>query len=110
MIQDLSDLHYIGQKNQQELEAIGYDSTKLTRMKELAVQGSELMGATFIDKKTNHPALVMRNRAYTYLKQIVDEIREAGKFVFWKEPDKLELYASEYFRKHRQSNVQEIDE
>lgn len=51
MIQDLSDLHYIGQKNQQELEAIGYDITKLTRMKELAVQGSELMGVTFIDKK-----------------------------------------------------------
>ncbi|MEQ8471570.1 MAG: hypothetical protein RIC35_10305 [Marinoscillum sp.] len=37
-----------------------------------------------------------RDKAYTFLKRAVDEIREAGKYVFWKDPKRLQGYRSLY--------------
>lgn len=47
----------------------------------------------------------MRNRAYIYLKQAVDEIRDCGKYTFACNPERLKGYRSEYLRKYRKKNA-----
>ena len=42
-----------------------------------------------------------RNRAYTHLKEAVDQIRRCGKFAFASQPERLKGYASAYGRKNR---------
>ena len=41
----------------------------------------------------------MRDKAYTHLKQAVDEVRECGQYVFWRNEARLKGYSSRYFRK-----------
>ncbi|PKQ66469.1 hypothetical protein BZG01_10595 [Labilibaculum manganireducens] len=41
----------------------------------------------------------MRDRACTYLKQLVDEIRAYGKYAFWNDEEKQKRYSREYQRK-----------
>ena len=43
----------------------------------------------------------MRDKAYTHLKQAVDEVRECGHYVFWRNEARLKGYSSRYFRKAR---------
>jgi hypothetical protein len=44
----------------------------------------------------------MRDKAYTYMKQAIDEIRSTGQYVFWRDADRKKGYASTYFRKKNQ--------
>ncbi len=44
-------------------------------------------------------ARVIRDKAYTHLKEAVDEIKDAGKFIFRYEPDTLEKFSSDYLRR-----------
>lgn len=41
---------------------------------------------------------VVRDQAYTLLKQVVDEIRKYGRFVFRKDADHARSYSSKYNR------------
>jgi hypothetical protein len=61
------------------------------------------------DKANPNASKIIRDKAYTYMKALVDEIREAGKYVFRNDKNRLKGYSSEYWRKlHRkQSNNQE---
>lgn len=44
-------------------------------------------------RENDSEAMLVRDKAFTYLKQAVDQIRECGKFVFWRNPDRLKGYA-----------------
>ncbi|MCH9008526.1 hypothetical protein IIA29_11070, partial [candidate division KSB1 bacterium] len=44
---------------------------------------------------------MMRDKAYTHLKQAVDQVRECGQYVFWRNEARLKGYGSRYFRKAR---------
>ncbi|WP_180335638.1 hypothetical protein [Labilibaculum filiforme] len=52
----------------------------------------------------------MRDRAYTYLKQLVDEIRTYGKYAFWNDEEKQKRYTSEYLRNSRKTKKETIEE
>lgn len=70
LIQDLSDLSVLGKANQ------------------------PLLAAMNGERAENNSAKTIRDKAYTLLKKAVGEIREAGKYVFWKNPDRLKGYYS----------------
>ncbi|MDQ1771616.1 hypothetical protein GQR60_19570 [Labilibaculum sp. A4] len=54
------------------------------------------------------PEKLMHGRAYTYLKQLVGEIRTYGKYAFWNNEEKQKRYLSEYGRrKHTKNNETE---
>jgi len=55
-------------------------------------------------------AMIIRDKAYTYMKQAVDEIRECGKFVFWRNPDRLKGYMSDHWRKINQEKAKATEE
>lgn len=49
-----------------------------------------------VERKEDSSPKITRDKAYTYLKQVVDEIYEAGKYLFWKDDAKRKGYYSQY--------------
>lgn len=98
MVQDLNDLAALGKANAALLAPINFDATKLDLAADLSDRMGDLLGATNGERKEVSEAMVIRDKAYTYLKQAVDEIRECGKFAFWRNPDRLKGYNSDYWK------------
>ncbi|MFA8434033.1 MAG: hypothetical protein ACEPOZ_05910 [Marinifilaceae bacterium] len=99
LIQDLNDYANIGRKHPEPLQAINFDMTKLDLAADTSDRLAGLLAQVNGARETNSEAKLLRDRAYTHLKELVDEIREYGKFVFWKDAEKLEHYSSGYHRK-----------
>lgn len=111
MVQDLSDLAMLGKDNPGPLEGVHYQMEKLERAYELSDICGVLLGKVNGARVDNDkPAKEMRDRAFTHLKQAVDTIREAGRFIFWKDEERALLYGSEYFRKLRANRKKEEDQ
>jgi hypothetical protein len=111
MIQDLSELSMLGKNNPTQLEGISFDLLKLDRAAELAEQGGLLLGKVNGDRDDNDNVdKDIRDRAFTHLKEGVDTIREAGRFLFWKDEEKAGQYASAYFREIRENNKKEEEQ
>ena len=98
MVQDLNDLAELGKANLLLLKAINFKHSKLELAATQATELSILLGKANGERLSDSEAKITRDRAYTYLKQAVDEIREAGKYVFWKDDARLKGYSSKYFR------------
>ena len=96
MVQDLNDLSTLGKANSGLLTPINFDLTRLDLAADLSDRMGDLLGATNGERKEVSETMVMRNAAYTYLKQAVDEIRECGKFAFWRTPERFKGYVSNY--------------
>lgn len=104
MIQDLNDLAVLGRENQAPLEAIGFDLSKLDLAATKADEMGNLLGLANGDKADQNQSKLLRDKAYTYLKELVDEIRDAGKYLFWRNPQRYQGYISHY-RKNRRSTT-----
>jgi hypothetical protein len=87
MIQDLMDISVLGKANATELEKTKYD----LRNFDIAAQKSDALaellakanGATLDNSKAKE----IRDRAYTHLKEAMDELRETDKYAFRKGPE-----------------------
>jgi hypothetical protein len=98
MIQDLSDMAVLGTGNPEPLKAIGFDMSQL----EIAVETSSAMadllakanGARLSDNKLK----TLRDKAYTHVKQAVDEIRHHGRYAFWRNEERKKGYVSRYMQ------------
>lgn len=111
MVQDLAELALLGTENPEPLLGLQYNMEKLDRANELSDVCGVLLGKVNGAKLDNDkPAKEMRDRAFTHLKVAVDTIREAGRFVFWKDEERAKLYASDYFRQIRANNKKEEGE
>lgn len=100
MIQDLVDLSVVGKDNKALLEKTGFDEVLLDQAEKTADMMSELLAKANGAKDENNQSKILRDKAYTYLKQLVDEVRRYGKFVFRNTPDHAAKYASAYYREH----------
>ena len=99
LIQDLSDYSAFAIQYPEPLTAILYDTNKTVRAKQLSLDLVDLMNQVDgVKDSKNRPEKIMRDRAYTYLKQLVDEIRAYGKYAFWNDEEKQKRYSSEYQR------------
>ncbi len=96
MLLDLGKLGAIGVQYPDELVKIKFPTTKV----ELAIQYSDelatLYASATIGDLGSHPKKVARDVAYAELKAIMDEIRDAGKYLFWKDAERKALYTSDY--------------
>jgi len=108
MIQDLNDLSVLGKNNSEQLEAINLDLSILEQAAQTSDEMANLLGATTVERAECNAAVKLRNQSYTYLKQSVDEVRNFGQYVFWKDEDRYWGYGSDYMRKirRRQGNKQ----
>lgn len=96
MVQDLNDLATLGKANTGLLTPISFDLTRLDLAADLSDRMGDLLGATNGERKEVSETMQIRDKAYTYLKQAVDEIRECGKFAFWRTPERFKGYVSNY--------------
>lgn len=103
MVQDLNDLSVVGKANPEPLVAINFDMPLLDTAADVSDRMGDLLGATNGERKEVSEAMLIRDKAFTYLKQAVDEIRECGKFAFWRTPDRLKGYNSDYWKQQKKS-------
>jgi len=99
MIQDLSDLSVLGKSNAQELIAAKFDLRKLN----IAAQQSEAMAKLLAQSvgasQERSETKQIRDRAYAHLKEAIDEVRDAGKYVFRHNPERYKGYINRYHKK-----------
>ncbi len=92
MLLDLSRLADLGNKHLAELQAVSFDVAKLAT----AAATSESLSKALADSRNESAGesveIDIRNRAYTYCKEAVDEVLDAGKFVFHENADKCKHY------------------
>jgi len=100
-IQSLSNLAVFGQQHLEPLEASGFDPVRLQVLAEASDDLAELLAVANGERVAGRAAKCLRDKAYTYLKLAVDEIRASGRFRFWRDPTRLRGYRSEYAKRHR---------
>lgn len=98
MIQDLNDLAELGKANPDLLVPVNFDFSLLDLAADLSDRMGDLLGATNGERKKDSETMIVRDQAFTYLKQAMDEIRACGKYAFWRNPDRLKGYSSDYWR------------
>ncbi|WP_163322652.1 hypothetical protein [Draconibacterium mangrovi] len=111
MIQDLNDIAVLGRENPEPLTAISFELPQLDKAATLADTLADLLAEANGDKADPNESKIVRDKAYIHMKELVDEIREAGKYVFRKDPKRLKGYTSDYWRKqNRKKNDDEVTE
>ena len=103
MLQDLNDLSVLGKENPAPLTAIHFDMTLLDRAAQLADEKSALWAKASVDRAGYKEAKKIRDQAFSHLKEAVDEIREYGRHVFWRNETRLIGYRSEYLHKMKRN-------
>lgn len=99
LIQDLNDIAVLGRENPEPLISISFDITNLDLAATRADELADLRARANGDKGEQNESKIIRDRAFAYMKQLVDEIREAGKYVFRNDESRLKGYSSQYWRK-----------
>lgn len=102
-VQDIRDIATLGKEHPEELVAMGFDLTKLDQAFEISSQ-MELLLADVNAESPTSPQRIFRDKAYTYVKEAVDEVRAHGQFVFYNNDARRVGYASEFLRKQRRRN------
>lgn len=111
MVQDLNDLAILGKANVELLKAISFDTELLDEAAIKSDEMADLLGRTNGDRLSENETKIIRDRIYTLLKQVVDEIRDCGKYVFWRNDDRLKGYSSAYYKRlyAKKKRTEELD-
>ncbi|SHJ09499.1 hypothetical protein [Aquimarina spongiae] len=99
MIQDLMDISVLGKGNLAEFEAIKYDLSRFDVAEQKSDGLAELLAKANGTTLDNSKAKNIRDRAFTHLKEAMDEIRDTGKYAFRKDPERYKGYISRYRRR-----------
>lgn len=97
MIQDLNDLSLLGKNNMGPLSAINFSPEKLDIAANASDELANILALANGDKSLQSESKVIRDKAYTHMKELVDEIRNAGKYLFWKNEKRYKGYVSQYW-------------
>ena len=101
MLQDHSDMSVLGKENPGPLNKIGFDITDLDRAAEVADELSAVLALANGEDGDDVDAKELRDKAYTFMKIAVDEIRSTGQYVFWRDDDRKKGYVSSYKKRTR---------
>ena len=112
MIQDLKTYSLLGLKHQDLLTPIGFDITKLDAASSMSDEGANLLAEANGSKLLGNERKVDRDKAYTHLKEVVDEVRACGKYLFRKDKKRLVGYQSDHWKsqnaKRKQDETEEV--
>lgn len=106
MIQDLNDITVLGRQNLTQLLAVGIDEAKLAEAATLSNNLAPLLARANGDIAEQSQSKTIRDKAYTHLKQLADEIYAAGKFLFWKDEQRIKGYTISYWRNTKKAKKQ----
>lgn len=105
LIQDLNDIATLGRAHPDPLTAIGISTTQLD---EAATKSDDLAALLAVREgdSTSDPAKKLRDQAYTYLEQAVNEVRSYGRYVMRKDDRRSSGYTRQYRPRTRSSSEQ----
>ncbi|MGD9900270.1 MAG: hypothetical protein AB7T22_14195 [Calditrichaceae bacterium] len=104
MIQDLNDLAVFGKANPGPLSKTGFEFHLLDEAAAKADEMADLLSRAASEREKTVRKKIIRNKAYTLLKNNVDEIRACGQYVFWRNEERIRGYISHYHKKRRTKN------
>jgi hypothetical protein len=113
MVQQLQNYSSFGLDNKEELERIGFDMSLLDKAAAVSARMGNLHGENKALADEVSRARLIRDQAYTCLKQMVAQVRKYGQYVFYRDETKRKLYASAYSRKlrnHQNNNADAVPE
>lgn len=102
VIQNLYNLAVFGQRNSCPLAAVFFDMKLLERAADLSEELASLLAEAKLSQREKSDAKKLRDLAYSYLKQIVDEVKNCGRYVFRKDSLRRKGYASAYLRERNE--------
>ena len=97
MIQDLNDISVLGNDNFELLAAIGITPEKL------AIRSDDLASLLAIangEKGRLSESKILRDKAFTHLKELADRVYDAGKYLFRNDKERIKGYYISYWRKY----------
>lgn len=92
------------------MTAVGFDLTLLDTAASTSAEMAALLSQSTTDRKKENVNRIIRDKAYTYVKQALDEVRACGQFVFWRDDARSKGYVSQYFKNRRKKNTTETTE
>ncbi len=93
---DFLSMSKLAQENKEKLQAVYADLSLIERSSELYIKLSDIYSRMVIDPKKLDEAKVIYYKAWTYLKEALDEVYEAGRYVFDEDDPRHALYYSDY--------------
>ncbi|HVL02729.1 MAG TPA: hypothetical protein VM553_23075 [Dongiaceae bacterium] len=110
MIQDLSDIAALGREFSGPLLAINLDLAELDHAVATASAIAVLLAQVNGERADNNSARVVRDQAYTLLKEAVDEVRACGQYALWDNETRRDGYFSDYQRSARRGGPVSIEQ
>ena len=92
MVQDLLELAVLGEKYPEPLSDINFALALLPQARTMSHSLSELLAAANGSADDGNETKTLRDKAFTFLFQKDSTIREYGRYVFWKDDDRLSRY------------------
>ncbi len=102
-LQNLNDLAVLGRANRRLLKAIHFDLGQLNRAAAKADEMSEVLAIATNWRKKGSERKKLRDKAYTHLKEAVDEVYCAGRYLMRLNSERLKGYSSDYLIKRRKN-------
>lgn len=99
LIQDLNHLAVFGRENSESLKRKNIDIAPFHTAADASDGLGSLQASASVAQEGKSHARRIRDKAYTYLKEVVDKVRRAGRYVFDDNPDRYKGYISQYHRK-----------
>lgn len=99
MIQDLSDLSVLGKANPEPLTKVNVDMGLFDLAETTSTEMADLLAKSNGARLTDNKLKITRDKAYTYMKEAVDEIRHHGQYVFWRNEERKKGYASRFLQR-----------
>lgn len=109
MVQDLNDLAILGKSEEPLLVQINFDMGELETARTLSDELATLLAQSNGERTNPNEAKELRDRMYTLLKTAVDEVRDCGKYIFWKDERKRRQYSSAYLRRMKSKYKESVE-
>ncbi len=106
MLLDLSKLASLGKKNPEPLQKINFDFTQLD---EVATMSDEL-SKLYVEAQKDGEQKDIRDRAFTFLRDSIDELRRYGKYVHREDSEKARNYTNSIYRKRNRRRKSSLPE
>lgn len=101
LVQALNDLCVLGKRHAALLEKINFDMSLLDGAAETARSVSALLARVNAEQIEPNDAKIIRDKAYSFLKQVVDQIYSFGQFAFRDNAERRIGYRSNYLFNQR---------
>lgn len=107
LVMDFKDGAVLARNNIESLEAINFDMNRIDAAEALHDKLSNLRAKSTMSPEELKELKTAAYQAYTYLQEAVAEIRVNGQHVFWKDPERLDLYKSDHYQRIGKTRTKE---